>query len=433
MDRNTRREFLKTSTALGMAVASSTAAGQAYAASEEIGIGLIGCGRRSEAYVEHLTGVRSISDPDKHHLAQAAKAFGISEKGVVTDFRKILDDPSIDAVFVATPDHWHAPAAILACEAGKHVYVEKPCSHNVREGRLLLDAARRNNVVVQVGLQSRSCDFIGGAIQKLQEGIIGKVLSAKAWNIQQRKNIGHAKPSDPPAYVDYDLWVGPAPWVPFQENRFHYNWHWWRNFGTGGSGGDGPHEIDYARWGLGVTMHPSRIVALGDKFYFDDDRDFCDTQTAVFEYQGDDKVGDRRQLIYEQRLWSTNYPHNVDSGVEFYGTQGQMFLSKRGKLEILGGRNRKIDSQLVKPRPDPLGAHIQNFFDAIRTGQRPNADIEIGHLSATLGHLANLATRIGRSIQLDPETEKILGNQQAGVLLSRTYREGGHWAIPQGV
>jgi len=432
MIHDTRRKFLKTSAAIGLTVASSSV-GRAQAANDQLNVGLIGCGRRSESYVGLLPGVRYVCDPDQEHLAKAAKEFGVPEARAVTDLRRILDDKTVDAVFVATPDHWHAPAAILACDAGKHVYVEKPCSHNVREGRLLVEAARRNNVVVQVGLQSRSGSFIGGAIQRVHEGIIGDVLMAKAWNVQHRKNIGHDQPSDPPPQVDYDMWVGPAQWLPYQANRFHYNWHWWKNFGTGGSGGDGPHEIDYARWGLGVTTHPSRVVALGGKYFFDDDRDFCDTQTAVFEYPDHDAVGSQRQLIYEQRLWSTNYPHNVDSGVEFYGTKGQMFLSKRGKLEILGERNRKIDSALVKPRPQPLGKHIQDFFDAIRTGRRPHADIEIGHLSATIGHLANVATELHRSLDFDPTTEQIVGDKEANARLSRRYREGGYWSIPKGV
>lgn len=432
MDDDTRRHFLKTSAALGLTVASAST-GRGYTANNALNVGLIGCGFRGDSYMGLVPSVSYVCDPDTDHLGKAATLYGVPEARAVTDFRRILDDKTIDAVFIATPDHWHAPAAIMACNAGKHVYVEKPCSHNVREGRLLVEAARRNKVVVQVGCQNRSGSFIADAIQSLHEGIIGDVLMAKAWNIQQRKNIGRDKPGDPPPHVDYDMWVGPAEWLPYQENRFHYNWHWWKNFGTGGSGGDGPHEIDYARWGLGVTKHPSRVVALGGKYYFDDDRDFCDTQTAVFEYPGDGTVGSQRQLIYEQRLWSTNYPYNVDSGAEFYGTKGKMFLSKRGKLEILDDRNKKIDSVKITPKPDFLGAHIEDFFDAIRTDRRPNADIEIGHLSATIGHLANVATEVGHSLEFDPSTEQIVGYDESSMPLSRRYRGGGHWAIPEGV
>ena len=243
-------------------------------------------------------------------------------------------------VVVATPDHWHAPAAILACEAGKHVYVEKPQSHNLRESRLLLDAAQRNKVVVQHGTQSRSDPLVAGAVQMLREGVIGDVLVAKAWNVQQRGNIGHEQPSDPPAGLDYDMWVGPAEFVPFQKNRFHYQWHWWHNFGTGDIGNDGTHEIDYARWGLGVSGLPTTVTALGGKYFFDDDQEFPDTASCAFEWPGDGQAGSRRQLIFEMRLWSTNYPFNCDSGAEFYGTAGRMLLSKRGKVEVYGAREQ---------------------------------------------------------------------------------------------
>jgi predicted dehydrogenase len=343
--------------------------------------------------------------------------------------RKIFDNPEVQAVFIATPDHWHAPAAIMACEAGKHVYVEKPCSHNVRESRLLLDAARRNNVVVQHGTQQRSSSFMADAIQMLHEGIIGDVLVAKAWNIQRRGNIGHAAPSEPPPEIDYDMWVGPAEFMPFQSNRFHYSWHWWYNFGTGDLGNDGAHELDYARWGLGVDALPSKVSGIGGKYYFDDDQQFPDTATCVFEYPGDGHVGNRRQLIFEMRIWSKNYPYNVDSGAEFYGTQGKMFVSKRGKLQILDDQNQRIERQQRKGARSK--SHVEDFFDAIRSGRRPNADILEAHRSVTPIHLGNLAVRLGRSFEFDPEKEEITGDDEANRMLSRTYRKEGHWAIPR--
>ena len=283
---------------------------------------------------------------------------------------------------------------------------------------------------MQHGTQSRSNPFIAGAIQMLREGVIGDVLVAKAWDIQRRANIGHGTPSEPPPGVDYDLWVGPAEFVPFQANRFHYHWHWWYNFGVGGLGGDGPHEIDYARWGLGVETHPTSVAGLGSKYYFDDDQEYPDTGTVVFEWPGDGKVGHKRQFIFELRIWSTNYPYNVDSGVEFYGTQGKMFLSKRGKLEILDQANSPVTA---KPKDPPqLLSHSADFLDAIKTGRRPNAEIEIGHLSTTLVHLGNLAMRVGRSLNFDPHTEQIIGDDTASQLLGRRYRSQGHWAIPKG-
>jgi predicted dehydrogenase len=439
-----RRSFFRRA-GLGAAAAAAwptESRARAAEVNDKIVVGTIGCGGQGSALARNFAGrtdnvvMAYTCDPDRLRAEKAAAEVESrtgSRPKVVQDLRKVLDDKRVDAVVVATPDHWHAPAGIMACDAGKHVYVEKPCAHNVREGRLLVEAARRNQVVVQHGTQSRSNSFIAGGIQMLREGIVGDVLVAKAWNIQRRRNIGHAQPGDPPPHVDYDLWVGPAEWEPFQENRFHYNWHWTYNFGCGGSGGDGPHEIDYARWGLGVETHPSQAAALGGIYYFDDDRDHCDTQMAVFEYPGDGSVGSRRQFIYEQRLWSTSYPYNVDAGAEFYGTEGRMFLSKRGKLQVYDERNRRIDNPQPKEPPQLVDSHIGDFLDAIRTERRPQADIEVGHLSVTLGNLANIATRVQRTLHFDPETEQLIGDGEAAALLSRPYRQGGHWAIPEGV
>ncbi len=343
MTERTRRSFL-THAAAATAGAFATSYGRplrATGASDTLRLGLIGSGGRggglAEAFAE-IAQIASVCDPDESQRSRVKEKIGA--RHAVGDFRHVLDDKTIDGVVIATPDHWHAPIAIMACEAGKHVYVEKPQSHNVRESRLLVDAARRHQVVVQQGTQSRSNRLIASGIQMLREGIIGDVLMAKAWNIQRRKNIGHHQPSDPPAGVDYDMWVGPAEFAPFQSNRFHYNWHWWYNFGTGDIGNDGTHELDYARWGLGVEGLPKTVMALGGKYSFDDDQQFPDTATCAFEWPGEGEVGDRQQLIFEMRLWSNNYPFNCDSGVEFYGSKGRMLLSKRGKLEVYSEAQR---------------------------------------------------------------------------------------------
>jgi len=435
-----RRAFLQTTTALsaGMALAPMATA-SAKGANEKVVVGLIGCGGRGPGVAAGFTGLPGVEiayvcDPDQERRDEAAQKFGVPAARSVDDLRKILDDQSVDAVIVATPDHWHAPAAILACDAGKHVYVEKPCAHNFREGQLLVNAARKNDRVVQHGTQQRSSRFTASAIQMLREGLIGDVLAAKAWNVQRRNNIGHAQPSQPPTALDYDMWIGPAPMVPYQANRGHYNWHWWYDFGTGDMGNDGVHDLDYAVWGLGVETFPSRIVSLGGKYYHDDDQQFPDTQTAVFEYEGDGTVGSRRQLMFEMRLWDTNYPNNCDSGAEFYGTTGRMFLSKRGKLQVWDERNRRIDKPKVKGElPLKVDNHAEDFVDAIRTSRRPNADIEIGFRSTALAHLANIANRLGRAVHFNPEAEAITGDDEAQAMLSRSYRDGGHWAIPTGV
>ncbi|MEX2026988.1 MAG: Gfo/Idh/MocA family oxidoreductase, partial [Pirellulaceae bacterium] len=251
-----RRDFLKAaSTGLLAATALYAAPAIAKAPGDRIKFGMIGCGGRgghdaqlfkSNPNVE----IAYVCDCDAQRLATAAKSFGVPAKGVVTDMRRMLDDKSLDAVLVTTPDHWHSPASILACEAGKHVYVEKPISHNVREGRLLVSAAARNKVHVQHGTQSRSTQMMIDAVKLLREGIIGTVLVAKCWNIQKRGSIGRGQDATPPPGLDYDSWGGPATMIPYRTNRVHNRWTWWYHFGTGDMGNDGVHDIDYARWGL---------------------------------------------------------------------------------------------------------------------------------------------------------------------------------------
>jgi predicted dehydrogenase len=427
MPHPSRRSFLKSAVA-GAAALSLANTARARSANEEVRFGLIGCGIRGRSYFERAS---MVCDPDQSRLDAAAKSADVAPALAVTDFRRILDNRDIDAVVIAAPDHWHAPAAILACQAGKHVYVEKPCSHNFRESQLLVAAARRNNVVVQHGTQQRSRPFTADAIGQLRDGLIGDVLAAKAWNIQRRKDIGHAGPAPVPAGVDYDLWVGPAEMVPFQPNRFHGDWHWWYNFGTGDVGNDGAHEIDYARWGLGVDTLPSKVAAIGGKYYFDDDQQFPDTATCIWDYPAASDAGPRRQLVFEMRLWSKNYPYNCDSGVEFYGTKGRMMLSKRGKLIVVDDDNKTILN--VKANDQQGWIHFDNFADAIRNRAQLNADILEGHRSVALIHLANIAIRVGRSLDFDPASEQIVGDDEASRLLARTYRQDGHWAKPRGV
>ncbi|MEX0712528.1 MAG: Gfo/Idh/MocA family oxidoreductase, partial [Pirellulales bacterium] len=370
-----------------------------------------------------------VCDPDQARAESAAKeAASVTGKPpqVVGDLRRVLDDPRVQAVTVATPDHWHGPATLLALAAGKHVYVEKPCAHNVREGRLMVEAARRHDRVVQVGTQSRTAPHVLRAMQLLAEGAIGQVLVAKAWNSQRRGNIGHASPSDPPAGFDYDMWLGPAPAVPFQTNRHHYHWHWWYDFGTGDFGNDGVHDIDIARWGLGVAEHPSRIAALGGKYHFEDDQQFPDTQYVVFEYPGDGQVGHKRQLIFEQRIWSPYRQEGYENGNAFYGTDGMLLLGKNDGWQLFGPRNKPGETMPAQGIGPP---HHRNFLECIKSGSRPNADIEIGHLSAALCHLGNIATRVGRVLAFDPRAEQILNDEEAGRLITRVYRDG-HWAVP---
>jgi len=436
--KRTRREFLKsTGAAAGAALAATGPALQALGANEKVVVGVIGCGGQGTGLAQSFAGlpdakVACVCDPDSQRCARAKKAARADR--AVADLRKVLDEKSVDAVVIATPDHWHGPAAILACQAGKHVYVEKPCSHNIREGRLMVEAARRHKRVVQVGTQSRSCKEIREAIRMLRDGAIGDVLVAKAINSQRRANIGHAKPSRPPDHVDYDLWVGPAPMVPYQANRFHYRWHWWYNFGTGDIGNDGVHQIDVARWGLGVHGQPSRAAGYGAKLFFDDDQEFPDTYYVSFEYPGAGKtgagkIGEKRVLVFEQRIWSPYRQEGMDNGNVFYGTKGMMVLGRGPGIQVFGPRNKPIRKGGLNVS---LTLHQRNFLDAIKGGVQPNADIEVGHGAATVVHLGNIVARTGRNVTFDPKAERIVGDEEANGLCARKYRKG-HWAIPKGV
>ena len=435
MSQATRRDFMQ-QTGMGIAGAAAlswSSSSKAAGANERVRVGLIGCGGRGR-YDAGVFAARDdaevafIADPHKQRLAEAAKQFKSAK--TTDNFRRILDDKSIDVVIVATPVHWHAPATIMACNAGKHVYVEKPCSHNIREGRLMVEAARRNKCVVQHGTQVRSTSTIMGGIRLLREGLIGDVLIAKAWNIQRRAGSGRGTVGDPPAELDYDMWLGPVPLVPYHDKVFS-GWNWLRHFGTGEIGNDGVHDIDYARWGLGVETHPSFISAAGGRYLYDNGAEFPDTQQICFEYATSGDSDKKRMLIYEERLWSTNYPHNCDSGVEYYGTKGQMFLSRRGKIELLLDRNqrRPVDVPL---QPQNTGDHVANFIDAIRNDRKPSADAEIAHHTTSLCHLGNIAIRLGKSLHFDPQQERFIDDREADGLLDRTYRDG-HWAVPNGV
>lgn len=427
-----RRTFIQGSLAATLSAASITRA--AGANEKKVVVGLIGFGNRGTRLLSNLREISDVEvayvcDPDSARCHAGAEQSGSAKPEA--DFRRVLDDSSVDAVLIATPDHWHAPAALLALDAGKHVYVEKPCAHNIREASLLRDVANQSNLVVQHGTQARSSKGFQEAMQMLREGVIGDVLSAKAWNIQRRDDIGHGKPSSPPAGFDYDMWVGPAEMMPFQNNRHHYLWHWWYNYGCGGIGNDGIHHLDYARWGLGVDTLPTRVSAIGGKYFFDDDQQFPDTQQVIFEYENGAGPGGKRMLIYEQRLWSVTYPFNVDSGAEFFGTQGEMFLSARGKIRILGPRNRQIDKKPTASLKYVAKDHVQNWLDCIRSSSIPNATMDIAFRTATLIHLGNIAARVGRTLQFNPQSARIKDDNEADAMVSRRYRKEGHWAIPK--
>ncbi len=364
-----------------------------------------------------------LCDVDGHVLEPAAKIVE-EKKGkrpkLAGDIRRVLEDKSVDAIVIATPDHWHAPATILACEAGKDVYVEKPPSHNVREGRLMVEAARRHKRIVQVGTQSRSRPSTRRAIEYVRSGKIGRVIAAKAWNIQLRENIGRRADGPVPQGVDYDAWLGPAPYLPFNENRFHYKWHWHWSFGTGDIGNDGIHQIDVARWALGVD-YPTEISGMGAKLFFDDDQQTPDTMNLTYRYPG-------KAMTFEMRTWNPYRLEGVDNGVAVYGTSGYVHIGRWGGangFKVFDEKDKLVLEDL-KNEPD---SHPRNFIDSIRTRRPPNAEIEIGHLSALHCHLGNIVARTGRNLKFDAKTESIAGDADAGRYIRREYRK--HWGTPK--
>lgn len=439
MHETERRTFLKATGAgtlvLGLAGTTTSAADK----DDKLIVGVIGTGGMGSNHTRELAGRRDVElayvcDVDQNRLKTAASLVE-SRAGKVpkaeTDMRRVLDDKRVDAVYIATPDHWHTPAAILALDAGKHVYVEKPCCHNIREGRLMADAVRRSGKVLQVGTQSRSAPFLQDAMKRLHAGEIGEVLVAKAWNSQRRGSIGKTKPSSPPAHLDYDMWLGPAPVVPYRSNLLPGIWRWWYDFGCGDIGNDGVHDIDVALWGLGIETHPTRATCLGGKYFFDDDQQFPDTQYAVLEYPAEGKpAGRKKQLIFEQRIWSPYVQENYEAGAAFYGTEGMLLVGHVKGWRLYGPRNKLIAEATGRPN---LADHYQDFFACIRGEKsQPAADVLAGHRAATVVHLANIAARTGRVLTFDPASEQIVDDQQANDLVRREYRKD-HWAVPKGV
>jgi predicted dehydrogenase len=434
MNANNRREFLRQA-GLGAAVFTVGAAAGQAAPGDSLVLGVIGPGGMGMNHTRLLASrkdvrIAYVCDVDSNRLEAAAKEVetrsGVAPKAV-KDMRQIFDDRSVDAVFIATPDHWHTPAAVLALDAGKHVYVEKPCCHNLREGRALMEAVKRSGKCLQVGTQSRSTAIVREAIEQIRSGEIGDVLVSKAWNSQLRRSIGKVQPTSPPPHLDFDAWLGPATAVPYRTNLLHGVWRWWYDFGCGDIGNDGVHDIDVAVWGLGVETHPSTITCLGGKYFFDDDQQFPDTQYAVFEYPVPGKPV-KKQFIFEQRIWSPYVQEGYENGAAFYGTKGMLIVGHSVGWKLYGPRNKLIAEKASAP---DLPAHHQNFFDCIRGEQKQlNADVKAGFLSASLVHLANIAARVGRVLQFDPEREQISNDTEAAQLLGRKYRAG-HWAIPR--
>jgi predicted dehydrogenase len=341
------------------------------------------------------------------------------------DFRKMLQDKDVDAVYIATPDHWHAPATILSCAAGKHVYTEKPLSHNPREGELAIEAARKYKRIVQMGTQRRSWKLLTEGINQLHEGVIGKVYLVKTWYTNNRKSIGTGKQTAVMPGLDYDLWQGPAPRKPYQDNLIHYNWHWFWHWGTGEALNNGTHEIDVARWGLGID-YPTTVNSTGGRYFFNDDWQTPDTQ--VITYQCPEAT-----VVWEGRSCSPYKIQGTDRGVMFHGTNGIMLTGHDGYtiFDEKGNILKEVKSNAVidgrnaaSPNEGLDGIHIDNFLSAIRQGTKLNAEVATGFKSTLWVQLGNIAQRVGHTLQIDQQNGHILHDKEAMKLWGREYEPG---------
>lgn len=425
-----RRQFLSITAASSLALGATSVLAADEPASEKtpartsandtIVLGIMGTNGRgtdlARGFVQQSkVEIAYVCDVDERAIGKAIAAIGDRQKrnpDAVADFRRILDDAAVDALVIAAPDHWHSPATILACAAGKHVYVEKPCCHNPREGEQMVEAARKHNRVVQHGTQRRSIPGIQAAIEKLKSGGIGRILLGRAWYNNRRPSIGHGKLADVPRWLNYGLWQGPAPEKPYRDNIVHYNWHWFWHWGTGEIGNNGVHGIDVVRWGMGVD-YPKRVTSSGGKYRWDDDQETPDTHLVTFDFDG-------CSLVWEGRSWSPRGFEGNMFGMAFYGDEGSLVVRENG-YELFDMQNKSV-AQVTKPGGE--SSHYANFLDCIRTNQRPNADIEEGYKSALLCHLGNISHRVGRILTTDPQNGHIQGDAEAQALWSREYRSG---------
>jgi predicted dehydrogenase len=417
-----------------ISTAAAAAASQTVFANpnDTIRVATIGLRGRGKDHIKEITGQPNVElvalcDVDKKILddraASLEKQTG-KKPQIFTDYRKLLEDKSIDAISIATPNHWHTLMTIQGCQAGKDVYVEKPCSHNIFEARQIVAAARKYNRMVQQGSQSRSSVALQDGVQKMRDGLLGDLYLSRGLCYKWRDTIGKRPVSDPPSYVDYDLWTGPAPKKPFTENRFHYNWHWFWDFGNGDLGNQGIHEVDIARWGLGVKF-PTRATAIGGKFMFDDDQETPNTLNCAFEFH---ENGKKQMMEFEVRHWMSNHEGGISEGGKSPNTIGNLFYGSKGYMAIAG--YNKYSFFLGKEgEPGPTmtkgGSHFANFFAAVRDRKREtlSAEIEEGAASTVLVHLANISYRVGRTVNFDPKKMTITGDADAAALMTREYRK----------
>lgn len=419
----TRRSFLKSSALAGVAVAGpNLLLGEAKGANSRFRVGVMGL-KRGKGHIKALLDVPNceiayVCDVDEDRLASGDNTIiGKQQEEVkkVSDFRRILDDPEIDALSIAAPNFWHTPAAVLACQAGKHVYVEKPGSYDAYEAKRIVQVADETGMKVQMGTQRRSYSGMLEGIQKIREGVIGKPLYARCWYSNQRPSIGKGKITEPPPGLDWLMWQGPVPEQSYKDNLVHYNWHWHWMYGGGELANNGVHSMDVARWALDVDC-PTRVTCNGGRYHYDDDQETPDTAYAVYEF-GDVGISWEGSSCHRRKPEETKF-------VSVYGEGGKVDFSTAAYTVY------DLDGNEVEKNTDPPSdvPHFTNFANAVREGEALNQPIECGQLSAMLCHYGNMAYRTNGAVDVDPGTGELVDHPEAMKLWSRpAYREG--WEI----
>jgi predicted dehydrogenase len=434
----TRREFVEALAvgAAGLAVSTTAKSyGQILGSNDRLNFAVIGLNGRGYA---HLAGIKAnksaarishVCDVDSIILKKFAD--GVEQEmgeapATDKDFRTILALKDVDAITIASPDHWHTPMAIAGVQAGKHVYVEKPCSYDPAEGVMLVQAQEKYGKLVQMGTQQRSSPHTIEVIEKIREGIIGRPYLAKAWYSNVRKSIGTGKEVPVPAQLDWDLWQGPAPRRPYRDNVHPYNWHWFRNYGTGETLNNGTHEVDVCRWALGVD-YPRRVTASGGRYHFKDDWQFYDTLVTSFEYE--DKM-----ISWEGKSCEGMKYYGRDRGATILGTTGTVLVDRGGYeiYDLNGKKTNEFKAGSTASSSDLLGAdsmtdrHFANFIAGIRKGEKLNASIAVGNVAVTMLQLSNIAWEVNRELHLDTKDGRIQNDTEAMKMWGREYEKG--WA-----
>jgi predicted dehydrogenase len=434
----TRREFLNALAVSAATLAVGTTA-RSYrrilGSNDRLNFAVIGLNGRAYAHLSALKANQSaarishVCDVDGDILRKFADRVQ-QEMGETAaadkDFRGILEQKDVDAITIATPDHWHAPMAIAALEAGKHVYVEKPCSHNAAEGEMLVRAQQKYQKLVQMGTQQRSSPHTIEIVEKIHAGVIGRPYFAKAWYSNVRKSIGTGKEAAVPPQLDWDLWQGPAPRRPYRDNVQPYNWHWFRIYGTGETLNNGTHEVDVCRWALGVD-YPDRVSSLGGRYHFKDDWEFYDTLVTSFAYK--DKL-----ICWEGKSCQGMKYYGRDRGSTIMGTTGTVLIARDGYeiYDLAGKKTSEIRAGSTASSSDVVGrdsmtdAHFANFIAGIRNGEKLNAPVSVGNISVTMLQMSNIAWEVGRELHLDTQDGRIQGDPEAMKMWGREYENG--WA-----